>query len=124
LGKKCGVELHLPLFVEAVHEVDSRVKPLCDDLSESLEEFIAKFMVFFAFDAQAFPIKGNSACGFDSATVEAPLIGWQQPGPTKHFAFAESLNGRSTAAGRMNFDRHFAMADEIELVGFLPLADD
>jgi len=23
LGKQCGVELHLPLFVEAVHQVDS-----------------------------------------------------------------------------------------------------
>lgn len=33
LGKMCGVELHLPLFLEAVHEVDSPlIEPYLDNI--------------------------------------------------------------------------------------------
>ena len=33
LGKKCGVELHLPKFLEAIHEVDSpRIGPYLDNI--------------------------------------------------------------------------------------------
>jgi hypothetical protein len=31
LGKQCGVELHLPLFLEAVHEVESPLIELYPD---------------------------------------------------------------------------------------------
>ena len=33
LGKKCGIELHLPMFLDAVHEVDSPViEPYLDNI--------------------------------------------------------------------------------------------
>jgi hypothetical protein len=33
LGKKCGVELHLPMYLQAIHEVDSpSIEPYLDNL--------------------------------------------------------------------------------------------
>src|SRR5437773_2565831 len=96
-----------------------RVQPLRHHLRDSGEQLVSEIVILVALAAQAGSVQREGAHGLHRAAVEAPAVGRDEPRPTEYVTFADSLEGRWRAAGRLGLYSDHARPDEIEPVGLL-----
>jgi hypothetical protein len=68
------------------------------------------------------PVESDGARRDDGSRVEPPAVGREQPRPAQNVAVRQGLDHDGPTVGRVNLESHIALADQVELVGFLALA--
>src|SRR5690348_15568498 len=100
-----------------------RLQPVLEDLAKALKQLVAEVVILLAFVAQTFAVERDGAGEFDGASIRAPKIWGDQPGPSEDVVFLERFDGDGRAVRLKDLQRHAALAQEIELIGLLALAE-
>ena len=80
-------------------------------------------MIGFAFVAQAPRIDFKRTHEFGSARIEIPAIGRHEPGGVEDVTLAQCGDHDRWLAGRVQFQRYRAVADQVEFIGAVVFAE-
>jgi hypothetical protein len=99
----------------------SGVQPFADDVSESLQYFVAQVMILFALISKTFTVESQRVCLFQGSRAKLPAIRGQQPRPTQHLACAQRLQRGEATRRDDQFNGNQSFAYKIKLVRFVSL---
>src|SRR5215470_15365848 len=110
--------------VDIEHLKPGCLQPFDEDRHEAHHHRITEIMVVLALVPETLGVDADGADEVERARVIGAAIGWDQPGDADHVAFRHRLEGDGRAARDGKLQGDAAVADQVELVRRITLAEE